>query len=351
MARLSTQRRILRAALCLIVVLPCMLLASVATAKASAGSHSPAVLRLAFRKHGRAVALVSNQRFAFAPRGALNASGQLFDDVAHTSRTVPQEGCGFTGSEIFGNVLAFDCERSRQTPPRLYSITSRTWTTVSPNPALTRSCGPYDNCTATLTDAGSEWLEFSRSVCPMDEHCSSTNLFQNTHTGELLPDPATQGGHERADLDSPHLAQPICPPGTVPAGLNLFTAPGPGLLRFEGRFAVTTGARLKGGSATYLERCGSNLHQLIESNNAALEPGPLAASPRAIVWLQTPPALHIEFLPSRRRFATQLPRTASAVLALALTINRLYAIDQANTLWIAPLPRKPPAITRPQQRG
>lgn len=350
MARLSTHRRILRAALCVIVVLPCVLVPSVAAAKPSAGSHSPAVLRLAFRKHGRAAALVSNQRFAFAAPGALNASGRLFDDVAHTSRTVPRDGCGFTGSEIFGDVLAFDCESSQQTAPRLYSITSRTWTTVPVSPRITGSCGPYTSCDSTLTEAGSKWLEFSRSTCPMDEHCSSTNLFQNISTGEVIPDPAIRGGHERADLDSPHLAQSICPPVTVPAGFNIFTAPGPGLLRFEDRFVVATGARPNGGSETYLEKCGSHLHQLIRSNNAAVEPGPLAASPHAIAWQQNSPNLRIEFLPSRRRFLIPLPKSASAIGALALTDSRLYAIDQAGTLWIASLPGKPPVVNPPQKR-
>jgi hypothetical protein len=185
----------------------------------------------------------------------------------------------------------------------------------------------------------------------MDEHCSFTNLFQSIHTGQVMPDPATQGGHERADLDSPQLAQPICSPITDPPGFNMFTAPGPGLLRFEGPFALATGSTPRGGTATYLEKCGSHLHQLIESNSAAVgPPSPFAASPHAIVWQQSSPNLHIEFLPSRRRFVIPPPKSASGIVALALTVSRLYAIDQAGTLWIASLSRQPPAADPPQGR-
>lgn len=117
---------------------------------------------------------------------------------------------------------------------------------------------------------------------------------------------------------------------------------------FEGQFALSVGAGPHGGSQTYLERCGTHLHQLIESNDvgqAAAGPVALAASPHAIVWQQTPGSLNLEFLPSRRRFRVRLPPAATAwVSELALTDNHLYVLDAANDLWITPLPTQPPPI-------
>jgi hypothetical protein len=177
----------------------------------------------------------------------------------------------------------------------------------------------------------------------MGEHCSFGNLFQNITTGEVKQDPAVQGGHEIADLNSAQLAHPICSPLTVPEGFNIFSASGPGELRFEGHFALATSPGGKGGSQTYLEKCGTHLHELIGSNSAGGAPGPIGATPNAVVWQQSPSNLNIEFLPSRRRFVMQLPKAArSGIAALALTEHHLYAIDQTNTLWIATVPTKPP---------
>jgi hypothetical protein len=279
----------------------------------------------------------------------VNAPGVLFDDLAHRRTTIARPGCAAApGAQITGGVVAFNCSDTTIPQPELYEIASRSWRSVALSAALSDPCGPIPpglgcDVTSQLTGAGSRWLQFAQDNCPMSEHCSSANVYQNIQTGAIARDPAVQGGHWIADLDSSRLARRICSPITVPEGFNIFTAPGPGELTFEGQFALSAGSGPRGGSQTYLERCGARLHQLIESNNAGQAAGSLAASPYVVAWQQSARNLNLEFLPSRRRFRVDLPRSAAPVVSeLALTDNHLYVLDETNKLWITPLPVKPP---------
>lgn len=314
---------------------------AVTSARGTRQRTGPPVLSTKFRAYGTAAELLSDGRFAFAAPANANEPGVLFDDRQRRQIKVAQDGCGVAGTEIFGGVLAFDCWRARQSAPQLYVISSRRRRTVALDPSITDPCGLDSECEniTAVANAGSDWLQFSESACPGDEHCTFWNEFENIHTGAVEPDPAVEGGHEIADLDSPELAQPICSPLTIPEGFNIFTAPGPGELTFQGRFALATSPTPKGGSQTYLEECGTRLHQLIESTGPGAQTEPVASSPHAIVWQQTPAELTLEFLPSRRRFAIHLPNTVGPIVTeLALTDNHLYATGRADTLWRAPSP-------------
>ncbi len=344
LARWSALRRLGLGFVVALLGLSCS--SAVAAAKSHYRRGRLTVLKTTFQQHGEAAALLSNQRYAFAAPTNLNEPGVLFDDLDHQRQSVSQNGCAVTGSQIFADVLAFDCWRSQRTAPELYLIASHTRRTVPLSPRITSPCAPaspFCDINSDLVDAGSEWLEFSEANCPMGEHCSVQSIFQNLQTGKVSSDPAVQGGHELADLDSPHLAYHICSPLTIPEGFNIYAAPGPGELRFEGRFALASSPGPKGGSQTYLEECGTHLHQLIEANNAAVNPGPIAFSPHAIVWQQGEQDLNLELLPSRRRFLLRLPRPVNPTAsALALTDRHLYVLDQANKLWITPLPARRP---------
>ena len=311
-----------------------------ATARGHSARSALPSLHLSFRRAGRAAGVISDQRYAFITPDSLNQPWLLYDDVLGQQRQVPQIGCGVAGAQIFAGVLGFDCWRSRLTPTiRVYSIAARTWRAIPMNPQLTASCG-YNTCESFLSDAGSRWLQFTSSDCPMGEHCSFWKVFQNINTGSVEPDPAVRGGQEVADLSSPRLAHRICAPLKVPEGFNIFgPSPGPGELRFYGRWALASSPGSGGGSQTYLQHCGTRLHQLIESGTAE---GPLAASPHAVVWQQSATRLNFLFLPSRRHFVIRLPAASSGVNALALTDERLYTIDADNNLWIANLPAFPP---------
>jgi hypothetical protein len=306
-------------------------------------------LGTAFERHGTASSVISDQRYAFAAAVSPNGPGVLFDDIDGRRETVRRPGCGVAGGPIVGGVLAFDCSDSTIARPELYLIASRSWRSVAVSPLVTDPCGAAGPCeiTSTLTGAGLRWLQFRENSCPLGEHCSVRNVFQSIQTGSVAPDPAVQGGDQLADLDSRQLAHRVCAPLTIPEGFNIFSAPGPGDLMPDGQFALASSPGPKGGSQTYLERCGTHRHQTIESNNAAAAPGALAISPHAIAWQPSQLGVNIEFLPSRRRFRIRLPRAADPVVSeLALTDDHLYVVDENDTLWITPLPAKPPPIHR-----
>jgi len=306
------------------------------------------MLRLAFRAAGSAVVVLSDQRYAFAAQADLDHPGVLFDDQADARRRIPQDGCEVaSGSQIFGELLAFDCWHTSHGPLRIYSIRSGIWRTLQPSPEIT-SCGAFNTCPWSLLAAGSYWLEFDRSICPMGEHCSLSNVFQNIRTGGVVRDPAVQGGNRIGDVDVPHLVRRLCKPITVPEGFNIFTSPGPGLLQLDGLFALASSPGAQGGSETYLEQYGTHLHQLLEPYTPAAYANPVAANPHAIVWQQKQTSLNIEFLPRGRRFNVPLPKALQGTVRPALTNKHLYLVQdnsttENGTLWIASLPAKPPA--------
>jgi hypothetical protein len=226
---------------------------AVGTARQAHHRTGAPVLSTVFRRYGTAAELLSDGRFAFAAPANVNEAGVLFDDRDHRQTKVAQDGCGVAGSEILGGVLAFDCWRSRESAPNVYEIAARRRRSVALNQSITDPCGIDSECEniTAVANAGSDWLEFSESACPGDEHCTFWNAFENIQTGAVEPDPAVEGGHEMADLDSPQLAHPICSPLTVPEGFNIYTAPGPGELTFEGRFALATSPGPEGGSQVH----------------------------------------------------------------------------------------------------
>jgi hypothetical protein len=301
-------------------------------------------LTISLQRSGEAAHVLSDGRYAFAAPANPAQPGVLFDDLHKRQRTIAQQGCLISGSEIFGGVLSFDCSSSEPGHVRVYLIASREWRQVTVSPQIVSPCGSIRYCDggSELVDAGSDWLEFSDSTCPMGEHCSSRNIFQNIYTGHVLPDPAVQGGHKIANLDSPQLAEPVCSPPTVPRGFNIFTDPGPGILHLDGSFALASSPGPRGGSRTYLEECGTRLHELLETANADQQLGPLAANLHALVWQQTQLNLHVEFLPSFKRYLVRLPRGLQVISALALTATRLYVASQSGKLWVAPFPTGPP---------
>jgi hypothetical protein len=304
---------------------------AVAVAKLRLRPTPPVVPGTAFTQRGTAFAVISDRRYAFAAPMIETAPGVLFDDLHHRRMTISGPACALAGGPIAGGVLPFNCSQSIVPAPELYVIASRRWRSVAANSSIAYPCGAGVACDTryTLTGAGSRWLQFRQDQCPQGEHCGSVNVFENIQTGAVAQDPAVQGGNQLPNLDSPQLAQRICSPLTIPAGFNLYGAPGRGDLTIDGQFAVASTPGPRGGSRTYLERCGTHLHQLIASTNAAESPGPVAVaiSPHAIVWQQSPPDINVEFLPSRRRYRLRLPRTANPIVSeLALTDNHLEVV-------------------------
>jgi hypothetical protein len=167
---------------------------------------------------------------------------------------------------------------------------------------------------------GSDWIEYD-SNCD-EVHFCPTYLFQNLQTGVVKSDPTRT--HTIADLNSPVLAHRVCPPLQVPnSSEQLPTA----RLVPDGRFAIATGVH-----GVFLERCGTRLHRAIDLN-----PGPLGASPKAVIWQTTGRKLAGLFLPSLRPFSIKAPELAD--FELALTPQTLYLRDPEGQVWSAPAPQ------------
>ncbi|MHB1569547.1 MAG: hypothetical protein ACYC0H_10120 [Solirubrobacteraceae bacterium] len=175
----------------------------------------------------------------------------------------------------------------------------------------------------------------------MGEHCVFANLFENIQTGQVLRDPAVQGGDQIGDVDVPQLDRPLCSPLTVPAGFNIFAAPGPGPIQLDGRFALSSTPGPQGGSETYLEKCGAHLKQLLQPSRPAQDAPPVASNRHALVWQATANRVVIEFLPSRLRYQVSVPKAVQGSLDPALTTRHLYLLQdgappsQNGRLWIA----------------
>jgi hypothetical protein len=167
---------------------------------------------------------------------------------------------------------------------------------------------------------GSDWIEYDNN-CD-DVHFCPTYLFQNLQTGVVKSDPTR--AHTIADLNSPTLARRVCPPVQVPNTSNVPTS----RLVLDGRFAIATGVH-----GVFLEHCGTRLHRAIDPN-----PGPLGASPKAVIWQTTGRKLAGLFLPSLRPFIIKAPEFGD--FKLALTPQTLYLLDPEGQVWSAPAPQR-----------
>jgi hypothetical protein len=166
---------------------------------------------------------------------------------------------------------------------------------------------------------GSDWIEYDNNC---DEvHVCPTYLFQNLQTGVVKSDPTR--AHTIADLNSPALAQRVCPPLQVPHSFKVPTA----TLVPDGRFAIATGTK-----GVFLEHCGTRLHRAIDPNR-----GPVGATAKAVIWETTGRQLAGLFLPSLRPFTIKAPELAD--FELAQTPQTLYLLDPQGQVWSAPAPQ------------
>ena len=140
----------------------------------------------------------------------------------------------------------------------LYSLATGQWQAVTPLSPI-ETC-PESFCNVVTDrpiDVGSQWVEFRQSDCPMGEHCTGSNVFQNLYTNQISSDPT--GGQTIADLNSPSLARRVCRPVRVPAP----AIEEPTGLTMYGSFAVAQNVTANGAPMSYLERCGSTLHEVL----------------------------------------------------------------------------------------
>jgi hypothetical protein len=275
--------------------------------------------------------LLGDQRYVLI-FGA-NDSGVLTDTQTGKTTAVSEPGCSWAIA-VGDSSIVFGCDQSTSTSYELYSTTTGRSTQLSLNPSVAAN--------ATVTAVGADWLALAVSCG--EEHCGPSQFdYQNLADGSIAPDPS--GGSTTVDLDSPTLRQTLCSPLTVPSPssgpVDHYGAPS---ILLDGRFAVFTGP---GGS--YLEQCGSELHQFLTYTSypgCAHQTCPPPANSNLIIWESAPLRLSGIFLPDRQRFTIPLPDEIDPTpgpyvngdqYALALTSHTLY-VGNDDKVWMAPAP-------------
>lgn len=305
---------------------------------------------LAFRPLGHASTLVYNERYvlatsALAPPGSL---GTLYDDASRTSQVLTRPGCtpGASSYPRIGGPLLFECSPGAAASPELYFPARHRWQSVVLSPAIADPCAGVPDpsmcdVTSTPLEAGSRWLEASEANCPQGEHCRTSLVYQNLQSGAVATDPSHAGGRYVADLNSPQLAQRLCPPLRVPLSESVFAGAGPGEIIKLGRFAIGIGTDSRGVTRAYLDLCGSRVHELLVARQGGID-ALLSATTNVILWLGGRATLSLESLPSRHRSQIRLrccglPRVS--VTQVAVTDRRVYVLTSEERLWAAVLPR------------
>lgn len=299
------------------------------------------MLKAKFTGVGRGELLGGNGRYV-----VINRAGKvvLIDSSTGRHRTLSEPGCS-RADAIGGPLVVLTCGQGTGLSYALYDLSTGQTRSLAVNPSL----GP-PGCAAaclTVTAVGSDWISFAPQ-CPM-EHCEKMFEFQNLATGETATDPT--GPRTAVDLSSESLGRAVCAPVTVPQtniGSEGYLA-GWGSVTFDGRFAIATS---DGGS--YLEQCGSRLHEFLTFTSypgcahAACAP---PSNSHMIVWESKPLQLSGIFLPSRRRFKLAFPTPTSVPVpgtyvngnkyGLVLTQHTLY-VSSNGYVFKASIPTAPP---------
>jgi hypothetical protein len=332
---------------------------SIMAASANASTHQRSqqapVLRPQFRKVASAGWIWAGSRYALLGpvQESSNQSVTVIDDQTGRRATVSRAGCfpiqPSDAEPLDLSRVLFNCSTNGTPAPELYSPSTGGWQTVSPSPAITHPCGdatyPCD-IEYFLAAAGSYWLEYIESDCPMAEHCSYGNVFQNIDTGEVRKDPS--GGRTTIDLNASNLTRTVCRPLSVPMASQVYAGPGPGSLIFYRSFALAIGTDENAVPGVYLERCGTHLQRLLTKGpypGALMAP---AANTHEVVWLPGPrPFLSVLSLPALQRFTIRLPERilggacsppdyTTCISKIALTEHTLYILSSpTGPLWAA----------------
>jgi hypothetical protein len=267
-------------------------------------------------------------------------SGITLIDDQTGSRTLltPPPLCGYS-YVLGGGWVLTSCAGYGNPPYQLYSIATRTWTSV-------------DSTGGRPVAAGRDWIEYYGPVeAGCIEHCSYQWSFGDIATGQIqaLPDWAP-GATTIPDLNAPTLATHLCSPLRVPQGFptdetSADHAPNP--LTFAGRFAAGIGLYMRGGlweSRLLLERCGSRLHRVLTTQITSDYTAQFAINHHAVIWQNYRGGpIHGIFLPSLQKFTIALPPhlTRLPQAPLFLTSRSLYLAVGAGKVIVTTSPRPP----------
>jgi hypothetical protein len=335
--------------LALMAVVGAMLMSVPATAGAASPAPKPVSVAAHFTRSKLGPAQVSvSTGWAAVTRGS--AVTLIDESTGKTTKVTMPAGCAL--ADASRAQLLLQCVSAGQGTQELEDIATGQVSPIAVNPALDCASDATGACSG-VTRIGTEWMAVVGS-CPLAEHCEPPILFQSLATGQLVNDPTSST--VVPDMNSPTLAQHLCPSVTVPVITPGFSLPDSGFVQMDGQFGIATGE-----AGTYLERCGSPLHQ-----HLTFTPSPVFNS-HLVLWQSKPGLLKGLFLPSLKPFTIAVPRTVDHrtkaakfvgddPYELALAHGTMYLVrgtfnaGPAAPLWTMPMPTHPPKVKKPKPR-
>ena len=321
-----------RCSLFVLVVLT--LAASAAAASGRPRSAAPVVIRPQWRLLARGIQSVAQDgRYVFLVNAypAPSLTGTIIDERTRGRRKVSEPGCNFAA--MGGGWLLLTCSQSLV----LYRLSDGHRQVIPPDPEY-RSCqaGP-PLCSESPDAIGRDWIEWVRSV-QGGPCCSFTSYrYQRVGTTQMADDPTTTT--TVPDLNTPSLVGEVCKPLKTPVSYNDH-AHGRGSLSFDGGFAFASAllppnpnpdfVNNNSGQETFLERCGTNLHQRIGNNPTT--------NALAVMWPGDGGPLIGLSLPRLRWLLVQPSANMTTPAQVVLTAAQQLVLDSSQRVWAAPIP-------------
>lgn len=349
-------RRVARAgAAAVIALMACAGPGQVAAAKSAAGHRGVVTARVAFRRVP-GTWFWNSERYVLARSATADGSssrGVLIDDRSGQRRQLVF-GDGCSPEAIGAGVVALGCDSGLTRTQRIYDIATGETSTFTQSPSLAQppladACGGAPTpglANGTVVAIGTRWVALDMGSA--DPRSFDRFAFQTRQTGQAQCDPA--GARVTIDLNSTELAAKVCSPLTVPVLRRPFGGQAVGSLT-----ALGDGFELAAGANSYLERCGTRLHEFLTANRyQASDPVgiqcpaaacSLPAGRHVIVWPGRGTVQGM-WLPSRQRFAIPVPagvdpsHGTDASYEVGLTGRHLYLSTLVH-LWRAPIPARP----------
>lgn len=353
------------AAAAVLTLMACFGPNQLAAAKTSTGHSGTVTARVQFRRVPGTF-FMNSDRYVLARSSTASGTGSrqvLIDDRTGQHRQLAfPDGC--TPDAIGVGAVALVCESGLTQSQQIYDIATGQTQTFTPSPALAQppldaGCGSAVSAGAAYVNVvaiGTRWVALDMGS--MDPRSFDQFAVQNRQTGQAQCDPPR--AHVTIDLNSTKVTRKVCPPLTVP----ILSRP-PGGQAAGSLTALGDGFELAAGANSYLERCGTRLHEFLTSNRyqASSPVGvqcpavacSLPADRHVIVWPDRG-TVHGMWLPSRQRFTIPVPASVDpshgtdVTYEVGLTGRHLY-LSTITHLWQAPLPTPNARAKRARSRS
>jgi hypothetical protein len=261
-------------------------------------------------------------------------------------------GDGCVPETIGPGAVALTCDSGLTRTQEMYDIATGQTRTFVPSPSLAQpplsdACGSLIAqgavSSASVVSIGTRWVALDTGS--FDPHSFEQFAVQDRQTGQARCVPSD--AHSTVDLNSTEPTRKVCSPLTVPVVRFSLAEHGFGSIAPLG-----DGFELVAGANSYLERCGTRLHEFLTSNRyqdsspVGIECPAVActlpANRHVIVWPGRGTVRGI-WLPSRQRFTIPVPVTvdpshgADASYQVGITGRHLF-LSTLTHLWQAPIP-------------